>query len=402
MMNESRIVIELGKRLHDALEQGPSRTRRAAQRKEVESMVNLPARRSTSTWIGLAAAAGVAALVAVVLFTHLRTTPEPLEYLVGTETNPSTTDDTLLVRFTDGSRFELSPHSRVHVSHATRKNVTVTLDAGTLDVDIREKGTTTWKLLAGPYAVTVHGTAFSVSWNPSLQTLAVEVDRGLVSVKGPDLSPTGMMLGASESLYIDEPKRMLARNPQPPAPPPAPVAEEEIEEDPIEEDPEVLPEPKPKPSTPAWKKLSREGKYKEAIALVETDFDHLLETLNQADLWELATTARLARKGSHAAASLKAFRTRFPDTPRAATAAFLLGRVEMELNKKPAKAAQWFQTYLKNHPDGSLAEDALGRLITAHRKAGNDLAAHKAATTYLDEHPAGTFRELALSVISNP
>ncbi len=400
MTNESRIVGELGRRLHDALEEGPSEARRAAQRKEVESMASLPAGRSISVWIGVAASVAAAAIVAVVVITQLPSTPEPLEYLVGAETNPSTTDNTLLVRFKDGSLIELSPHTRVHVSHATRNNVAMTLDAGTVDVNVREKGTATWKLHAGPYTVKVHGTVFSVSWNPSLQTLAVEVDRGLVSVKGPDLSPAGKMLGASESLYVDEPEKRLAVAQQPPAPPPEPAAEEDI---PVEagEDPGVLTEPKPKPSTPAWQELSRAGKYKEAIALVEASFDHLVKTLNQSDLWELATTARLARSGSLAVASLQAFRTRFPDSPRAATAAFLLGRVEMELNKKPSEAAQWFQSYLKNHPDGSLAEEALGRLITAHRKAGNEPAARKAAAAYLDRYPAGTFRELALAVISN-
>ena len=71
MRNESRIVHELGKRLHDALEEGPSRDRRNAQRKDVESMVNVPTRRSGAVRVGLAVAAGVATLVAVVLLARL-------------------------------------------------------------------------------------------------------------------------------------------------------------------------------------------------------------------------------------------------------------------------------------------------------------------------------------------
>ena len=192
MTNESRIADELGKRLHEALEQGPNEARRAAQRKEVEAMVNLPAGRSPLLWIGVA----VACLVAVVLVTRLPGAPEPFEHMVGSETNPSTTDNTRLVQFRDGSQIMLSPHTRLHVSHATPGNVTMTLDAGTVDVDIRTKGTTTWKLRAGPYTVKVHGTVFSVSWNPTLQTLAVEVDSGLVGVKGPELPAAGKMLAA--------------------------------------------------------------------------------------------------------------------------------------------------------------------------------------------------------------
>ncbi len=395
MRNESRIAGELGRRLHDALEEGPSEARRAAQRKEVEAMASLPASRSSLRWIGIAAAVGVAALLAVVVYTQLTESPEPMGFLASTETNPTTADNTRLVQFRDGSQIRLSPHTRVHVSHATRSNVTMTLDAGTVDVDIRTKGTTTWKLHAGPYTVTVHGTVFSVSWHPSLQSLSVEVERGLVSVKGPELSSAGKMLGASESLYIEEPAKRVAV--EQPAPAPAePALEEELEDD-----PGVTPEDKPKHATPAWKALCSDGKYAEAIALVEDDFEHLTKTLNQPDLWELATAARLARRGTLALTALQTYRTRFPDTARAATAAFLLGRVEMELNKQPARAAQWFQTYLKDHPDGSLAEDALGRLITAHRKAGNESAAKKAAAAYLQKYPAGTFREIALAVVSN-
>jgi TolA-binding protein len=395
MRNESRIATELGKRLHDALEQGPSQARRAAQRKEVESMASLPARRSPFVWIGAAATVTAACLVAVFLYTQLHTSSDPFEHLVGSETNPATTDNTRLVQFRDGSQIMLSPDTRLHVSRATRGNVSLTLDAGTVDVDVRQKGTTTWKLHAGPYTVTVHGTVFSVSWKPALQAIDVEVDRGLVNVKGPELTPAGKMLSASESLHVGEPDTVLALEDGPPATDGEPVEEE------IEQDAGAIGESEPKPSVPVWKKLTRQGKHKEAIALVEADFDKLVKTLNQPDLWDLATSARLARKGSLALLALQSYRTRFPESANAATALFLLGRVEMDLDKKPAKAAQWFQKYLKDHPDGSLAEDALGRLVTAHSKAGNDAAARKAASTYLQKYPAGTYRDLALAVLSN-
>jgi TolA-binding protein len=399
MRNESRIATELGKRLHDALEQGPSQARRAAQRKEVESMASLPARRSPLVWIGAAAAVTAACLVAVFLYTQLHTSSDPFEHLVGSETNPTTTDNTRLVQFRDGSQIMLSPDTRLHVSRATRDNVSLTLDAGTVDVDIRQKGTTTWKLHAGPYTVTVHGTVFSVSWKPALQALDVEVDRGLVGVKGPELTPAGKMLSASESLHVGEPDTRLALEDEPPATG-EPVVDPQIEEE-IDQDAGAIGESEPKHSMPAWKKLSRQGKHKEAIGLVEADFDKLVKTLSQPDLWDLATSARLARKGSLALTALQSFRSRFPGSANAATALFLLGRVEMDLEKKPAKAAQWFQKYLKDHPDGSLAEDALGRLVTAHRKAGNDAAARKAASAYLQKYPAGTYRDLALAVLSN-
>ena len=187
---------------------------------------------------------------------------------------------------------------------------------------------------------------------------------------------------------------MMASADETPAPVPEPVSDEAIEEE-VEEVPETA-----KHRT-TWKDLARKGEHEKAIALVEASFGKLVKTLGQADLWELAKSARLARRGTLAVAALEAYRTRFPDSARAATAAFLLGRVEMDLNKKPAKAARWFQSYLDDSPGGSLAEEALGRLITALRKAGNEAAASKAAARYLEKYPTGTYREIALAVASN-
>jgi TolA-binding protein len=151
-----------------------------------------------------------------------------------------------------------------------------------------------------------------------------------------------------------------------------------------------------------WKKLAAEGRYEQAVAAArKVGFEKLTRTLGKGDLWELARAARFAREGELAVTALEAYRDRFAETARAGTAAFLLGRVEMEQNESPAAAARWFRTYLDEQPDGPLAEEALGRLMDAQRKAGQEAAAKKSAQVYLSKHPEGIFKDLAESLLSH-
>jgi TolA-binding protein len=238
---------------------------------------------------------------------------------------------------------------------------------------------------------------FSVQWEPDAAELEVDVERGEVRVQGPGLDGKGTALTAGDSLRLGksepaEPAPQVQQMPPAPLTPPADDGEEA--EEPAQEH-------KPKAAAPTWKSLAAEGRYKEAMDAAEAEgFDTLLAKLGQADLWELARAARYARKGPKAVAALEAFRQRFPGSTKADTAAFLLGRVEMELNKKPGRAVQWFRAYLKQSPDGPLAEEARGRLIDAHLKSGNEAAAKQAASSYLAKHKEGVFKALAESVLA--
>ena len=149
-----------------------------------------------------------------------------------------------------------------------------------------------------------------------------------------------------------------------------------------------------------WKDLYASGNYREALAAVdEKEFDGLVARLDQPDLWALADAARFAGDGVKARKALTVFRERFSGTVRAKTAAFLLGRVSVELVADPGAAARWFWEYLREEPRGALAEEALGRLIDASMKSGQIEKARGAAAIYVRDYPDGIFSALARNLL---
>jgi TolA-binding protein len=151
-----------------------------------------------------------------------------------------------------------------------------------------------------------------------------------------------------------------------------------------------------------WRALYGKGRYDEALAAArQQGFAELLTRLGAAELRELADAARFAGEAREAEQALLALRERFPRDRRARVAAFLLGRVAMDLGRRPAQAVTWFQTYLHEDPSGPLAEEALGRLVDALARAGQRARARDAAGQYLGRYPDGLFSELARSVLKD-
>jgi TolA-binding protein len=84
-------------------------------------------------------------------------------------------------------------------------------------------------------------------------------------------------------------------------------------------------------------------------------------------LFAAADAARLAGHPAAAVAPLSAIVTRHPDDPRAAVAAFQLGRVFADELADPARAAAAFERARALDPSGPLAADAAGRADEARR-----------------------------------
>ncbi len=149
---------------------------------------------------------------------------------------------------------------------------------------------------------------------------------------------------------------------------------------------------------PSWRVMFDQGRFSEGHAEAMQRGAYGAVAMSRwplPELWALASVARLSRDAKHARHALETLRDRFPGTGRARMAAFLLGRVAIDLESDPAFASRWFEIYLLEDPSGSLVEEALGRLIDAHAKSGQNIAAQRAATRYLDLYPEGTFAALA-------
>jgi TolA-binding protein len=141
--------------------------------------------------------------------------------------------------------------------------------------------------------------------------------------------------------------------------------------------------------------------YAAAVAAAEAEgIDALLGRLATEDLWDLANASRFAHRSDVARRSLLAFRARFSGTSRAATAAFLLGRNELDEGGSAGIARGWFETYLREASAGPFAEESLGRLMEACDKAGSVEDARRYAERYLSRYQDGQFALLAKSILS--
>jgi outer membrane protein assembly factor BamD (BamD/ComL family) len=93
---------------------------------------------------------------------------------------------------------------------------------------------------------------------------------------------------------------------------------------------------------------------------------------------------------------LLAVRNRFGARGRSA---FLLGKIAADQQGAYGDAVSWFEIYQREEPQGSLAEQALGRIVDIHRRK-NPAAARAAAERYLARYPSGAYADVAKRVLS--
>jgi hypothetical protein len=125
-----------------------------------------------------------------------------------------------------------------------------------------------------------------------------------------------------------------------------------------------------------------------------------LDTASSDDLLALADAARYRRRTDLARDALLAERRRFPGSPHALDAAFLLGRVEEVSDHR--RAIQWYDEYLMRAPTGTYASEALGRKMTLTSNLGGTSRARPIAEEYLRRFPAGTYAGPARAIVSAP
>lgn len=418
-MNSERKLEQLGRLVADGLGEGPSVARRQLLGRRVERLP-IGRRDRRILLFGFSAAAAVALVVALLLFA----VPGQPDFWVGelpgfSGTWLQTEAEPVPIRFEDGTQFELQTESEGRVI-ARPMDVHFALGRGAVRAVIRPNQGR-WTVEAGPYSVTALGTVFTVGWQSSPPVLAVRVERGSVAVRGQEIGGEGLKLSAGDELSVDgqtnEVTLKLAPTPSlaggvpiPPAEPAPEPVKAELVTIKVEPDPRSLRSLDPRsplhvadrearlPQT--WKELHLQGRHAEAVAAaLRLGLGDLLNHLDDTDLWMLSSAARTAGQADVAIQVLTALRARFGGTWRARVAAFLLGRVAFDLQGQPDVAAGWFRTYLREDPDGALAEEALGRLIDACRQAGLHREAMEAAQAYLDRHHDGAFTPLARSVL---
>jgi ferric-dicitrate binding protein FerR (iron transport regulator) len=440
MPDDMRNLERMGERVAVELGDGPSEVRREAQKRALLSLVaaSRPAGEGRILPnLMIAAAVLLAFALGAMLLYGWET---PLKFWVGEQETvgsegswvKASADAAVPIRFDNGSRLKLDARTAVRVVASNMEIVKVDLSKGLLHADVKRNGKTSWIISAGPYQVTVLGTTFSVDWDSDSSILGVSVNKGKVLVRGGHLSEHGIRVQAGKRLVANGDKGS--------------VAMESILEDSdtaddgelasaantgsigesrpgrtdegveVRETDQLIPPAAkggasvaaknpantgtPKGNSPSWKDLSDAREFSAAVAAAKQQgLDELLATLDASDLWALANAARYAHDATVSARALLAVRERFAGSQRAFTAAFMLGRLKLDMEGNPTAATAWFETYLKEKPSGPLAEEALGRLIDACDKAGRKTEAVRNAEIYLSRYNGGLFTKLAKSIL---
>jgi transmembrane sensor len=321
-------------------------------------------------------------------------------------------DEARTLSFSDSTNIELAPGSSMFVDDLRSNGANVVLERGEVSLSVHHEHDTSWQVSAGPYAVHVTGTEFTVEWQPGSEYLAVEVEEGSVRVEGPEGAIANLRAG--ESLVRErgkatiEPEQLDVVEPAEPSAP-APVATHALPGDPELLGPSghvgdadgdasdrAIADKSDKPSEhkaklPSWTSSFDAADYEAAWKTLDQQPLGIYSEAQQADadtLLDLADVARFTKHHDDANKLLEQLRTRFPGSDAAGEAAFTLGRLAADRGSL-AKAASYLELYLDERPTGSLVDDALGRLMDYYESLGRSDDANATAERYLARFPKG-------------
>jgi TolA-binding protein len=337
---------------------------------------------------------------------------DPGTYLAPIGTEP------VVLRFAEGSRITLDPSSRARIAQTTPKGATLVLEAGTAHLEIEPHPEASWRVVSGPYSVTVRGTAFTVGWDAATGTFEVSMRRGAVLVQGPGIDQ-GVELSGEQHFLVRDPRHKAPSPPEVPSAAPGPSGSSEAlprsavstrEASPsVPSATAAVSEPMPgsassEPVAKApetWSALAARGQFARVVQEADTrGVDAVLQGADLGDLWAFADAARVTGRGADARRALLAVRGRFAGSARAASAAFLLGRMSDD-GGSPGAAIPWYDRYLSEAPGGSFAPEAHGRRMVAWKRSGNQEAARRAAEAYLKQFPSGPYAAVARDMVGD-
>jgi transmembrane sensor len=272
-----------------------------------------------------------------------------------------------VLRFADGSTAEeLDLDSELQIETATSEQVTVRLNRGRGRFTVAHTPERVFRVEVDGLAIEVLGTRFTVSRSAS--GVKVDVHEGRVLVRW-----------GSEARVLDA--REQQSFPLPPSGSPAPSVGA----------PEDLPEApsrvvNPRKKEPAWLRDARQGQFEKAFKVLGRGSpEDRPQNLDQLLL--ASDSARLSGHPAEAVPYLREVMMQHPKDPRAALAAFSLGKVYLNELHQPEDAALAFAQARKLGPQDALAEDALAREVESWNRARLSHRAKATAETYLRLYP---------------
>jgi len=342
----------------------------------------------------------------------------------------------LPMRFSDGSMLRLAPGGRARVAAVDANGAEVALERGSLDLSVVHRDRTRWTVRVGPFQVHVIGTRFETHWDPMTEQFGVALREGAITVSGPVVGEgravragerlTVTVTGTTGTLEVGSidagdtdggpapaagpdagylPGALEGEGPTRPSSSPSSGGTAVVGRDlPVAPGPRPEPEPTARemdaPEPPRWRTLAHDARYKDALAAAEREgFEAISGSASASDLRALGDAARLGGSPGRALQAFQALRARFPGSPEAAAATFMLGRIAQDQSRDYAGAAGWFTRYLSEQPGGAFAAEALGRLVEVEDRQGDAAGARRAAGRYLTAYPGGSHAGYARRVL---
>jgi hypothetical protein len=326
------------------------------------------------------------------------------------ETDAPGSPPTLL--FSDGSRLSLDRGARASLGPVDGRGARVAITEGSAHVDIVHRPQARWLFDAGPFLISVTGTAFTFGWKAGDEQLDVQMERGSVEVSGP-LSDGAIALRSGQHLTVrvrdgetvirdvDAPTAATASTA-----PASEVAETRPTrwDEPQEPNNGIVGAPRStrEGAERAWPARLAGGDFEGIVRQAQrAGIDACLSDASSGEIAALADAARYSRHDDIARKALVALQRRFPQSPPARDALFLLGRLE-ETEGASAKAVSFYDEYLQRSPNGTYASEALGRKMTLTQLLSGDAVARKMAAEYLDRFPRGPYAPRARSISQSP
>jgi len=266
-----------------------------------------------------------------------------------------TAGDAMAVKLDDGSRLELSAHTRLRVTENQPSSVALGLERGRVDLDITPRPGRHFSVLAAGVEVRVTGTRFSVELGPS-RTVEVAVERGSVEVSWGNAPKRRLGAGERWSVDLAQPAPSEAREPSPVPEAPRATASPSAADAP----------------TAAAAPVPREP----AVA-------------GARELFDLGNAARRAGDAAGAARAYELLLEHHAGDARAGLAAFELGRLRMDRLGDVHGAIQALQRAVALAPGAGFREDAMARLVDAYSAAGSMERCRSAQSAYLESYPSG-------------
>lgn len=308
------------------------------------------------------------------------------------------------LHFSEGTKFALTPGTRGRLLSVSEDGARFVLDRGAASFRVTRNVERHWRVDAGPFAVSVQGTDFTVNWDPSSEHFEVALREGRVSVTGPVLGDA-LVLRPGQNLRVNLSRGETlitegngeARSEPKAAPHPAALASDSVATNaPPPARSAAAAQVSPAPGERRWRQALAKGDWDRILADVARDgVETSLRTLTSDELFVLADAARYRRRADLARASLGAVRERFPNSSRAVDALFMLGRVEESRSGGKRTAIERYDEYLARARSGTYAAEALGRKMILVKDLEGQAAARHIADEYLRRFPTGSYAEAA-------